>query len=152
MKIDLNGKWSLSSATYSNLEATIPGSVLSTLLEKIPQLPPEKRNGIIAPTSAKEMQISNWCNVKKVGLPKETGNYIVSMTHYGHNKLKQGEPIEKVEIRHFYASEGGLNANVCEYKNSPFENFDIHAYMPFPEFYRERDGIALEEDKDDLEM
>ena len=32
MKIDLNGKWSLSSATYSNLEADVPGSVLSTLL------------------------------------------------------------------------------------------------------------------------
>ncbi len=32
MKIDLNGKWNLSSSTYSGLEATIPGSVLSTLL------------------------------------------------------------------------------------------------------------------------
>ena len=32
MKIDLNGKWSLSGATYSNLEADVPGSVLSTLL------------------------------------------------------------------------------------------------------------------------
>ena len=32
MKIDLNGKWSLSGASYSDLEATIPGSVLSTLL------------------------------------------------------------------------------------------------------------------------
>lgn len=31
MKIDLNGKWNLSSSTYSGLEATIPGSVLSTL-------------------------------------------------------------------------------------------------------------------------
>lgn len=32
MKIDLNGKWSLSSAKYADLEATVPGSVLSTLL------------------------------------------------------------------------------------------------------------------------
>ena len=32
MKIDLNGKWNLSSSTYSGLEATIPGSVLSTLI------------------------------------------------------------------------------------------------------------------------
>ena len=33
MKIDLNGKWSLSSSQFTNLEATVPGSVLSTLLE-----------------------------------------------------------------------------------------------------------------------
>lgn len=32
MKIDLNGLWSLSSNRYSDLEAKIPGSVLSTLL------------------------------------------------------------------------------------------------------------------------
>ena len=33
MKIDLNGKWSLSSAKYGELEANVPGSVLSTLLD-----------------------------------------------------------------------------------------------------------------------
>ena len=33
MKIDLNGKWSLCSSKFTNLEATVPGSVLSTLLE-----------------------------------------------------------------------------------------------------------------------
>ncbi len=32
MKIDLNGQWRLSSSRYSDLEATVPGSVLSTLL------------------------------------------------------------------------------------------------------------------------
>lgn len=33
MKIDLNGKWRLSSAKYTDLEANVPGSVLSTLLD-----------------------------------------------------------------------------------------------------------------------
>lgn len=33
MKINLNGKWYLDSARYSHLPASIPGSVLSTLLE-----------------------------------------------------------------------------------------------------------------------
>ena len=32
MKIDLNGQWKLSSSQYSDLTATVPGSVLSTLL------------------------------------------------------------------------------------------------------------------------
>lgn len=32
MRIDLNGEWYLNSPKYSNLQATIPGSVLSTLL------------------------------------------------------------------------------------------------------------------------
>lgn len=32
MKIELNGKWKLSSARYQDLEAAVPGSVLSTLL------------------------------------------------------------------------------------------------------------------------
>lgn len=33
MKIDLNGKWMLNSSTYQNVPATVPGSVLSNLLE-----------------------------------------------------------------------------------------------------------------------
>ena len=33
MKINLNGKWTLHSSQYGNLDATVPGSVLSTLLE-----------------------------------------------------------------------------------------------------------------------
>ncbi len=32
MKVDLNGKWKLCSSQYTELEATVPGSVLSTLL------------------------------------------------------------------------------------------------------------------------